>query len=124
MEDREELAVAAFVQDRNSGQILQAAVKYRDPTVNLPEGTASLHQLKVFPNPAGPLAHASLGNGVPDQTRLLILDMGGKTVLDQEVQAGTVMVPLNLQLLDRGAYLIRWTDGRTLLGVTKLVKTH
>lgn len=124
VEDREELAVAAFLQDRTSGQILQAAVQYRDPAVNLPEGEAKTHLLKVYPNPAGPLAHISLGNGIPAPSRLLIVDMGGKTVLDRELPAGTEVVLLDLQMLDRGAYLIRWTGERALLGVTKLLKTH
>jgi hypothetical protein len=122
VEDPEELAVAAFVQDRNTGQILQASVQYRDPTVGMAGSTAVIDQMTLYPNPAGSLVYVSLGSGIRDQSRLVVMDMGGKTVLELMVPPGTERLPVQLGMLKRGIYLVRWTEEGNLLGVSKLVK--
>jgi PKD repeat protein len=124
VEDRGELAVAAFAQERNSNQILQAAVQYRDPTVGLPARSPLSWPLKVYPNPAGALVQVSLGEGIQDRSNIFMMDMQGKTLLEMEIPAGMRTIPLQLDAIPRGVYLIRWTGGGTLLGVAKLVKTQ
>ncbi len=124
VEDRGELAVVAFAQERNSNQILQAAVQYRDPTVGLPGNTPLSWPLKVYPNPAGALVRVSLEEGIQDRSNIFVMDMQGKTVLEMEIPAGMRTIPLQLDAIPRGVYLIRWTGGGSLLGVAKLVKTQ
>jgi hypothetical protein len=41
-----------------------------------------------------------------------------------EIPAGIRTIPLQLDAIPRGVYLIRWTGSGTLLGVAKLVKTQ
>ncbi len=61
VEDIIDLAVVAFLQDRTSGQILQAAVDYKDETVGVPDRLSQLRSLEIYPNPAQQMIYVNLG---------------------------------------------------------------
>ena len=60
VEDMNELAVAAFVQDRNTGKILQASVNHQDKPVEV-RNTLEVSPLHIYPNPAKNTIHVNLG---------------------------------------------------------------
>ncbi|RPI44598.1 MAG: HYR domain-containing protein, partial [Bacteroidetes bacterium] len=61
LEDVDELGVVAFIQDRNSGRILQSDVSYRTPQVGIFSRESAEEDLQVYPNPAGDLVFVTLG---------------------------------------------------------------
>jgi len=125
VEDIDELAVAAFLQDRVTGQILQSVVAYKTPqTVGTPRIQPEIHNLSTFPNPAHNLVNVNLGATTEHQGKIEILDMNGRTVLFEEIPAGYQMVQLDLTHLNRGIYILRWTESGLLMGTNKVVKAR
>jgi hypothetical protein len=121
VEDENELAVVAFIEDRNTNQILQAEVQYRDPAVDVPSLRHTGSPFTLYPNPAENLVYASLGDGRQAGSSIEIIDLGGKLIFEMKVPSGTKLQPLNLGSLNRGIYLVRWVESGTLIGVKKLV---
>ncbi|HDS07339.1 MAG TPA: T9SS type A sorting domain-containing protein [Bacteroides sp.] len=122
VEDIDDLAVAAFVQDRSSNRVLQAAVAYKDPMVDLPDPTAEYTNLAVYPNPAATTLFVDPGF-VPENNGVIeLVDLSGKVVLKEHVPAGNRVVRLNISHLNRGIYLLRWIDPGQVRGVSKVVK--
>lgn len=124
VEDLDDLAVAAFVQDRSTNRILQAAVDYKDEKIAVPDHTTETKSLIVYPNPAGSKLHVNLGTSSDRNGRIELLDMIGKVVLLDHVPAGTRVFQLNIAHLDRGIFFLRWIESDQVRGVTRIVKTN
>ena len=124
VEDVNELAVVAFLQDRSTNQVLQAAVQYKDMTVNVPPRLLRENEFRVYPNPAGQLLYVSLGDGLQVRSRLELIDLGGKVALAVDVPPGTRIQQMDLLPLNKGIFLVRWVKQDALLGVSKLVITR
>jgi hypothetical protein len=124
VEDVDELAVAAFVQDRTTGQILQAAVDYRDKTVGVLQAETSAGNLNIYPNPAHNQVFVNLGERLSRAGRIEVLDMGGKVVLEEKIPPGYQVIRMDIDHLSRGIYLLRWVEADRVNGVGKLVKTR
>ena len=110
VEDGKELALVAFLQDRNSGHILQAAVDYRDETVGIPVSippgrkTGSLSQSGRSVNLCEPGSqHSAPG-------RIELLEMSGRLVMSEQVPAGSGLYQMDMGTLTPGMYMIRWID--------------
>lgn len=122
-EDIDDLAVVAFVQDRVTKKILQAAVNYKTPQVGI--GQKSLKEtplLFLYPNPARNMVNVSLGASTERNGRFEIIDMNGRVVMKEFVPSGHQVYQLQIGSLYRGFYMIRWYEGDTLKAFSKLVK--
>jgi len=124
VEDIDDLAVAAFVQDRSSNRVLQAAVEYKDPLVRVPEPTADHRNLAVYPNPATRAFYIDLGAGSENNGNIELTDISGKVVLKEYVPAGTRALQLNVSLIGPGIFFLRWIESGQVRGVGKVMKTH
>ncbi len=124
VEDIDDLAVAAFVQDRVTGQILQSAVAYKTALVGTRQAQHDVKNLTTFPNPAHNLVNINLGADTEHKGRIELLDLNGRTVLTEEIPAGYQMVQLDLTRLNRGIYILRWTESGQLKGTNKVVKAR
>ncbi len=124
VEDPGELAVAAFIQDRNTGKILQAAVAHMNETVGVLSHSVEKGKLRCYPNPAiGTLyVHTGSMNGLGG--RIDLLDMNGRVVLQEEVPAGYQLIRLDIAYLNRGLYILRWVESGQVRAVTKIVITR
>lgn len=122
VEDIDDLAVAAFIQDRSSNRVLQAAVEYKDPLVRVPEPTADHRNLAVYPNPATTAFYVDLGAGSEDNGNIVLTDLSGRVVLQEFVPAGTRALQLNISLLDPGIFFLRWIESGQVRGVGKVMK--
>ncbi len=122
VEDIDELAVAAFVQDRSSFQILQAAVNYKDKTVAAPDAVSGITGLHISPNPAQDLLYVNLGARTERPGSIVLLDMSGKVVQAEQVPAGYQLLQLDIEHLERGMYILQWLESGQVRGVTKVVK--
>ena len=122
VEDVEDLAVVAFVQDRNTKQILQAAVEYKTPQVGIGQRPFQMEAIHIYPNPARAIVNVNLGRDSEREGRFELIDMNGRIVLQEYVPSGFQVYQLNVQSLHRGFYLIQWYEEGVLKGRNKLVK--
>ena len=123
VENTEDLAVIAFVQDRNSNQILQASAKYLTPQVGAQERHSPLEveSLFIYPNPAKSLVNVNLGRPAEQNGRFEIIDMNGRVVCNENVPEGYQIYQIEIEFLNRGFYMIQWYEGGTLKGRNKFV---
>jgi PKD repeat protein len=122
VEDINELAVAAFLQDRSNGRILQAAVNYKDKTVDRPERASPWRDLNLYPNPASQIIYVNLGDmtGLPGIIELL--EMNGRVVVSEHLPAGQQLFQVDVDHLQPGMYILRWVESGQVRGVSKFVK--
>lgn len=124
VEDIEELAVVAFVQDRATGQILQAAMDHKDETVGFLNPETKAQGLKIYPNPAHSTLYVNLGEKTNLSGRIELLDVNGKLVYAEELPAGYQVIQINVEHLNKGLYILRWSESGQVRGISKLVKTR
>jgi hypothetical protein len=122
VEDLEELAVVAFIQDRTTNQVLQAAANYRTPQVGIGDTPFGVRTLQLYPNPGKSLVHVNLGREALEDGRLEIVDMNGRVVQNTHIPMGYQIYQLDIHTLERGLYMVQWYEGDRLRAHTKLVK--
>ena len=124
VEDVDDLIVVAFVQDRNTKEVLQAAVNYKTIPVGIADRFAELRDLQVYPNPAKDYLYVNLGSRTEEEGVLEVYDLSGRIVLNMETQAGYQIFNLDVQQLTGGMYLIRRFESGKLVGLGKFIKTE
>jgi len=124
VEDVEDLAVAAFIQDRTTHQILQAAVVYKDPTVGVDDGELGIVDLHLYPNPASDHFFLNLGSRSQSVGRVELLDLNGRLLQQEIVPPGSQVIRMDIQDLDVGLYIVKWTGADGSRGLSKIVKTR
>jgi PKD repeat protein len=121
IEDREDLAVVAFIQNRDNGQILQADDATLALQVDAAEYTGNRDELRVWPNPVSDQLYIDLGVSVQDRGTLNILDLTGKTVLTGKVHPGKSTYLFNLARLPGGVYVVLWEESGSVRGRTRVM---
>ena len=124
VEDVADLAVVAFVQDRNTREILQTAVNYKTPLTGVLDRFANVRELQVYPNPAKDFLYVNLGSRSDKEGILEIYDLSGRMVLNLETQPGYQIFNVDVQDLNRGMYIIRRFESGQLVGRSKFIKTE
>lgn len=122
IEDINDLAVVAFLQDRNTKRILQAAVDYKDETVGLPESKPGIQNLTVYPNPARHEIYLNLGSLTLAPGRVEILEMSGRLISMEALQSGHQLIQMDITHLEPGMYIIRWIESGHVRGMSKFVR--
>jgi uncharacterized repeat protein (TIGR02543 family) len=123
VEDIADLGVLAFIQNGETGKILQAEVKYRKWDVGT-NSRKAYSSLVVYPNPAKNELYVNFGRMSEQEGVLHMVDMNGRAVLDERVPAGYQIQMLDIGYLDRGMYILYWLEGQQLRGLSKIVKTE
>ncbi|MGW8315927.1 MAG: PKD domain-containing protein, partial [Bacteroidales bacterium] len=123
MEDISDLGVVAFIQERETGKILQAEVSYRKWDVGIDEGHV-LTSLNVFPNPVKDMLYVNLGRTSEATGMLRLVDMNGREVIAEQVPSGYQIYQMELGSLNRGIYILYWFEGGQFRGLAKIVKTE
>jgi hypothetical protein len=125
VEDVDELAVVAFVDDRSpGGKILQAAINYKDKSVGIGNSVREAEALYIYPNPAKDNFYLNLGTRSVNRGRIELLDMSGRPVISENVPAGYQICEVDIQHLNRGIYIVHWIEYGRVKGISKLVKTE
>ncbi|MCP4309875.1 MAG: T9SS type A sorting domain-containing protein [Bacteroidetes bacterium] len=124
VENIEELAVAAFIQDRTTGRILQASADYKDETVGIPGSASVRPSLNIYPNPTQSTIYVNLGDETEYPGRLELRDINGRMVLSEALPFGTRNIQINISHLTRGIYILQWIESDRIQGVSKIVKTR
>jgi len=121
VEDVEDLAVAAFVQERSTGKIIQAAVEYQDQMVGTSDPLSESSSLHIYPNPASRMLYVNLGNRTENNGRIELYDIHGKLILEETVTPGYQVIQLDIDRLYNGMYILRWTEAGRVRGLSKVV---
>ena len=126
VEDVEDLAVLAFITDRDhDGVILQADATYRTPQVGIgPHSAAVVRELTLFPNPGNGPVFVNLGGPASEGGIIEINDLAGKKVMQQRVASGYTIVRMDPEKLPEGMYVVSWYQSGELMGRTKLVRSR
>jgi hypothetical protein len=125
VEDLEDLGIAAFIQERSTGRILQAAVNYASGgPVSIGNGKEWGEILTTYPNPARDLLFVNIGERSGKDGVIELIDMSGQVVLNLEVPAGYQVIQLNIDYLNPGFYLVRWIESDQLRGYSKIIKAR
>ncbi len=124
VEDIDDLAVAAFIQERSTKKILQAAVTYQDLRVGRSDPLSESGNLHIYPNPAHRFIHVNLGYRSENKGRLELFDIHGKHVLEVAIPPGYQVIQVNLDQVENGMYILRWSDSGMVKGMNKLVVNH
>ncbi len=121
VEDIDELAVVAFVQDRDHGRVLQASMVPHTPGVGMPARRSDPGSLWVFPNPAREHIYVNFGAESGAEGELRIVDLAGRSVMQSKVLPGATLQRLEISHLSRGLYMIYWVEQGVEKGRSKLV---
>ncbi len=123
VEDVDDLVVVAFVQDRTSNQILQAAVDHKNNLVGVGNAEREVNTLHLYPNPAKSSFFLNLGSRSQETGRIELHDMSGRTVISEQVPAGYQIYEVDIQHLSKGLYIVHWIEYGRVTGISKIVKT-
>jgi hypothetical protein len=124
VEDPEDLGVAAFIVDRNSGRVLHANVKYADSSKPTSLERPSISTLKLYPNPARENLYVNLGMTTEQEGQIKLVDMSGRVVVNELLPAGYQIIQLDVAHLERGVYIVQWEESGVIRGLDKLIKTE
>lgn len=124
VEDKEDLGLIVFVQDRESGEVLQAATCHVVSSVGIEEAPKDAYALSVYPNPASEIAYVNIGERSSREGRLEITDLSGRVLMATELVPGYGVYQLDLSAIPQGIYMICWFEEGSLMGRSKLVRTR
>jgi len=121
LEDIEDLSVVAFVQDRESGSILQAADMPHSPGVNLPGDEPLYDSMVLYPNPAEESTTIKFGGMTEGNGQIVLVDISGQEVKRIPIQRGTLFQKLDLSQLPGGLFMVFWKEAGVVKGQAKLI---
>lgn len=124
VEDKEDLGLIAFVQDRETRQILQVASGHFDSQVGFASERTEARALSLYPNPASELVNVNLGERATARGKLEITDLSGRLVMESEVLPAYSIFQLQISDLPQGLYMITWIEDGVLKGRNKLILTR
>lgn len=123
VEDVEDLAVVAFLQDRETGRILQADAIFLTPQVGIGKQEHDRPvSLFIYPNPVRDRVYINLGDRSSGEGRFELVDLSGKVVMLEEVPPGYAVFRLDVARLIRGTYILQWVESGMLKGRCKMIK--
>ncbi|MEN8229528.1 MAG: T9SS type A sorting domain-containing protein, partial [Bacteroidota bacterium] len=122
VEDIEDLAVAVFIQDRNTSRIIQSACKRLNDPVSVEKSLEEVATLHIYPNPVRNSFHINIGRPADRGGRFELIDMNGRIVMIEQVPPGYQIYQLNIHHLINGMYILHWYEADRFRGMSKIVK--
>ena len=113
-----------FVQDRNSYQVLQAAVSYATPQVSVIDEQARLRELALYPNPVRDQLFVNLGTPSAERAKLTVMDLNGRRIMDMQLEPGNQIISLDVRDLPAGMYLLHMTEEGKASARGKFIKSR
>lgn len=124
VEDEDELAVVAFIQNRDDGRILQATASYRSPQTGTGPKNAVPTGLRRYPNPAVEAVTVDLSGKHTGAGYLRILDISGRPIEMVKTSPGKERYLLDISHLSEGVYVILWEESGSVRGRSKLIRSR
>jgi type VI protein secretion system component Hcp len=125
VEDIEELALVAFVLDRENRRVLQALISYHTNPVGTRERVRpGVSGMTLFPNPATDFFYVNLGEEEVRSGELMMMDMSGRILAIHEVHPGFKIQRVEIPDLPQGIYMVCWFESGQLKARNKLIRTR
>jgi hypothetical protein len=124
VEDINDLAVAAFIQERQSKKIIQVALDYKNLEVGKSDLLSDQRGLHIYPNPAHQLIHVNLGHRTKNVGKIEIFDVHGRLVHAETIPPAYQIIQLNTDQLRNGMYILRWSESGKVKAMNKVVVSH
>jgi hypothetical protein len=124
VENVDDLAVVAFLYDRDVEKIVQASVKKASPGTGIFDGKAIMELMTLYPNPAQDVVYLSLGKPAENQGMIRVMDLSGRLVLEADMEPGYSVRQLDISDLSEGVYLVSWVQSGVSMGRGKFVLTR
>ncbi len=81
--------------------------------------------IRVYPNPTAAVVNIQLEKSLKVPLHIALIDMTGKTLFNNTVNAGALSQKINVSRLSQGAYLLRITDAKgTVQEEYKIIKAQ
>jgi len=124
LEDMKDLSVVAFVQDRESGSVLQAAAEPHTFAVEVRRDKVRSPGMLIYPNPAVDQCRINFGSRTEKDGQLLVVDISGRELMFTLVPRGTQILSLDLARLPEGLFMVLWEEAGVRKGEAKLIHQH
>lgn len=121
VEDVEDLAVVAYIQDRETLEVLQVASRFLTPGVGTRFPSQQSRSMALYPNPAINSLFVNLDRRPMNEGTLAMMDLSGKVVKRSKVVPGISLYQLDVAQLSAGMYMIYWMEGAGIEGRARLV---
>ncbi|MBN2697518.1 MAG: T9SS type A sorting domain-containing protein [Bacteroidales bacterium] len=121
-EDQEELIVISFLQERQTGEILQAAKWDVFSATGVTTRDWNVRELSIFPNPVSDILFVLTGERNSQDPLLTILDLTGRRIMISQPGPGNSPVELPVNNLQKGIYLLNYSENGLLKGRCKFIK--
>jgi hypothetical protein len=121
VEDLDDLAVIAFLFDRDVEKVLQASIVRASPGTGVDDRKNESGQLSLFPNPAQETIFLSLGLPAEKEGQIMVMDLAGRKVLEVDMAPGLSIRQLDVSGLAEGVYLVHWMESGLSRGKGKFV---
>jgi len=118
-----DLMVVAFIQEYETGRVLQVASKDMSGEVTSTAIT-ELSDWIVFPNPFTDRLVVRFPQGPANEGRLVLTDLSGRRVWQQPLHPGELTHEFTAGFLEQGVYIIQWIEGEEIKARSTLVKTR
>ena len=107
--------VVAWIQDISTKEVLQSAV-IQGNSIGVDE-LVKHYDFSIFPNPAYNMAYVSLTTESDENATISIVNTMGQVISESNVQleSGSNAIPLNLNDLANGVYLVRVQIGNSVI---------
>jgi hypothetical protein len=123
--DATELEVIAFIQNNHTKQVFQAATSgILGGFTSIGDFVTEESKFSIYPNPAGERLNISFGEGLGDDSRILIFNHAGVVVRSVDVSRATEIVTIENLNLPEGLYVVRLYKGAVPTGYRKLIITQ
>lgn len=121
VEDVDDLAVVAFLYDRDLEKILQASVVKASPGTGIFDRKSGMELISLYPNPARDIIFLNLGKAAEEQGMIKVMDLSGRMVLKADMKPGHSIRQLDISNLSDGVYLLNWVQEGVSMGRGKFV---
>ena len=124
VEEVDDLAVVAFLYDRDLEKIVQASVAKASPGTGIFDRKGSMELMSLYPNPAQDHVYLNLGKPAENRGLIMVMDLSGRLVMEADIQPGHSIRQLDISGLSEGVYLLNWVQSGVSLGRAKFVHTR
>jgi hypothetical protein len=124
VEDVDDLAVVAFLFDRDLEKILQAGIIRASPGTGIADSKGDMDWMTVYPNPAQETVYLNLGKAPVNRGQIAVMDLSGRLLMDADIEPGHSIQQLDISGLSEGVYLVNWVESGVSKGRAKFVLTR
>jgi hypothetical protein len=112
--DSSDISVVVFMQDEQTGEILQASTSFQY-TVSAPDESVALTQILLYPNPARELVNVWFEEPPAEKMRFILYDLSGKRVIQDAIDPFQQHFTRSLEEVAWGMYIVEirsWSNRR------------